>query len=154
MAETINALSQPIWSAAGVFDRFSDARDRYLHSDAYHDWYVPNGVANGVSLNLPPRASGLLPLLGLEATGTLMLYTDRFDAPRFGARGEALAGLLYPAFEAGVRAYTAQGRHRATLTALLDAHDEALALFDAARAPPSLHTCPCARSLPDPRAPL
>jgi DNA-binding CsgD family transcriptional regulator/PAS domain-containing protein len=110
---------------AALWGRYLSAYERSAY---YHEVVVPHRGFDALLLNVgmdSRRAAA-------DTVASLLFHHDRPGAGEFGPRGTAIAELILPLFEAGVRAYAAVARRRAGFDALLDTLSDGVQLSNCA----------------------
>lgn len=130
--ETYPQITEPYWTAYGVWERavhFGVATRRMIYgryarhmrrSAYYNDGVVPARAYDAVSMTLPAEESCFV---------QLTVHHDRPFGRKFGQREFALLQAVYPAFEAGTRAYGTLERRLRSLPQLLDRGHDGICLF-------------------------
>ena len=108
--------------------------EEYLRSPYYNEFLLANRMLDSLTLSAPVWVEGK------KRIAQVILHRNSATAPPFGSRERALAGLLLPAFRAGLAAHARAGEALAEATRALDALGVARALVD--RAGRTLHQTP------------
>lgn len=109
-----------------------------LYGGWYYNEYIrPLRCFDAVAMTVDVPGSAL--------NAALYCHHERETGPRFGARGLAVLGILYPAFAAGTRAVATFDAHRQVLGRTIDALDIPCALYTAEGA--CMHATPALRAL-------
>jgi DNA-binding CsgD family transcriptional regulator len=105
---------------------YGDDVGRYFSSAYYHEFALPGGAAQSISVAMP--IGDVTPAGAASVQG----WRERGSRARFGERELALLRLVEPAFRAGVEGWLSFGGRAGALVRTIDLLDQPVMSFDAA----------------------